>query len=102
MSKRETVVLVSRVFALLLAVWALVEITYLPEHLLALFHHMSQRSVLAAHDYWSSYYMVITALHFVRIAGLSIAAVLFWKCGPGVERIFSPPPDNTNGVVQAI
>lgn len=42
---------VSRAFSLLLITWLLVDVTYLPQELLGLGHHMSQRSVLATQDY---------------------------------------------------
>jgi len=94
MSRKELVSLASRAFALLLTTWALVDLTYLPEHLFALSHHLSLRSVLATHDYWSSYYLMITAFHLVRLLALFLAAALFWRCGPRVEALFSPPQDD--------
>jgi hypothetical protein len=60
MSRKELVLLVSRAFALLLITWALVEVTYLPDRLFELFHHLSQRSVLATRDYWSTYDLILT------------------------------------------
>jgi hypothetical protein len=56
MSRKEIVLLVSRAFALLLISWAFVEVTYLPERLFALSHHLNQSSVSVANDYWSRYY----------------------------------------------
>lgn len=94
MSRKETALLVSRAFALLLTTWALVDVTYLPERLFALSHHMSLRSALATHDYWSSYYLIITAFSLVRILALFLAAALFWRCGPRAEALFSPQQDN--------
>ena len=89
MSRKELVLLVSRAFALLLITWAFVEITYLPERLFALSHHLSQSSVLVAHDYWSSYYLIITVFLVLRVLALFVAAALFWRCGPRVEELFS-------------
>ena len=94
MSRKEIVLLVSRAFALLLISWALVEITYLPERLFALSHHLSQSSVLVAHDYWSSYYLIITVFLVLRMLALFLAAALFWRCGPWVEALFSPQQEN--------
>jgi hypothetical protein len=93
MSKKELAFLVSRAFGLLLATWALVDVTYLPERLFALSHYMSQRSILAPRDYMTSYYLIITAFALVRTLALFIAAALFWKCGPRVEKLFSPQLD---------
>lgn len=92
MSRKELVCLVSRAFALLLITWALVEGTYLPERLFALFHHLGQSSVLVAHDYWSSYYLIVTVSLVLRILVLLLGAALFWRCGPSVETVFSTQP----------
>ena len=90
MSKKELLQLVSRAFALLLLSWLLLDITYMPEKLFTLFHHQSQSSVLATHDYWSSLYLIETIFYAVRLLALSFAAAWFWKCGPRVEALFSP------------
>jgi hypothetical protein len=63
----------------------LVEITYLPERLFSLSHHVSQRSVLATEDYWTSDYLIITGFLVVRIIALFSAARVLWKCGPRVQ-----------------
>ena len=94
MSRKEIVLLVSRAFAVLLISWAFVEVTYLPERLFALSHHMSQSSVLVVHDYWSSYYLIVTAFLVLRMLALFLAAALFWRCGPRVEALFSPQQGN--------
>jgi hypothetical protein len=94
MSKRELVLVVSRAFALLLITWALVEVTYLPDRLFALIHHLNLRSALATYDYWSRYYLILTVSSVVRMIALFLAAALFWRCGPRVETLFSPPQDD--------
>ena len=88
MSRKELVLVVSRTLSLLLIAWALVEITYLPERLFSLSHHVSERSVLASEDYWTRYYLLITLFLVVRIIALFIAALMFWKCGPRVQTLF--------------
>ena len=77
MSRKDIVFVVSRAFALLLISWAFLEVTYLPERLFALSHHLSQSSVLVAHDYWSSYYLIITAFLVLRMLALFLAAAFF-------------------------
>ena len=95
MSKKELVLLVSRAFALLLITWALVEVTYIPERVFALSHHMRQSSVLATSlDYGSRYYLILIVFNVVRMLALFFAAVLFWRCGPRVEALFSQQPGN--------
>jgi hypothetical protein len=94
MSRKEVVLVVSRAFALLLISSAFVEVTYLPERLFALSHHLSQTSVFVAHDYWSSYYSITTVFLVLRILALLLAAALFWRCGPRVEGLFSPQQES--------
>jgi hypothetical protein len=94
MSRRELVSLVSRAFALLLIVWAFVELTYLPDRLLGLIHHLNERSAVAPHDYWSSYYLMLTVFTILRMLVFLVVAVLFWRCGPRVEALFSSQQGN--------
>jgi hypothetical protein len=89
MSRKELVLLVSRAFALLMIAWAFVELTYLPDRLLGLVHHLNERSALVPHDYWSNYYSVLAISTVLRMLVFFFAAVLFWRCGPRVEALFS-------------
>ncbi|MGA8150320.1 MAG: hypothetical protein WB952_05180 [Terriglobales bacterium] len=89
MSRRELVFLVSRAFALFLLTWALVELSYLPEQVLSLSHAVSERSVLATGDYWSRYHWMLAVLTALRMLALFLASILFWRCGPQVEALFS-------------
>lgn len=95
MTREELVFPFSRLFSLLLSTWALVEVSYLPERLFALSRHINERSVLATHDYWSTYYSIATVSLAVRIAALLLAAVLFWQCGPRVQALFSERQEQT-------
>jgi len=90
MSRKESVLLVSRAFALFLISWALADVTYLPERLFTLFHHLNQRSVLATRDYWSTYDLLLTGSVVVRILALFLAAAVFWRGGPRVQTLLSP------------
>jgi hypothetical protein len=92
MSKKELVLVASRAFALLLISWGTVEVTYLPQRLLTLSHHLSQRSVFHIYDYWSTYYLIITVFNAVRMLGMFLAAALFWRCGPRVMALFAQQP----------
>ena len=94
MSRKEIVLLASRAFAFYLTAWGISDVTYLPERFLALFHHMSQQSVLAPQNYLRNYYLLLTGFTVVRIVGLFFAASLFWKCGPRIEALFSSKQDN--------
>lgn len=94
MSRKELVLLVSRAFALFLITWAFAELTYLPDRLIELVHHINGRSVLAPPDYWSSYYSILAGSTLLRIIAFFFAATLFWKCGPRIEALFSRQDDD--------
>lgn len=93
MSRKEVVLLVSRAFGLLLTTWALAEVTYLPDRLFALFHHLSLGSSSATNDFWIRYYLILTVSTLVRVIAMFLVAILFWRCGPSVEALFSPQQD---------
>src|SRR5450631_4755511 len=94
MSRKELVLLVSRTFALFLTTWALVEVTYLPHTLYSLFHHLSVQSALATYDYWSRYDSILAVCGVFRMIAMFLVAALFWRCGPWVQALFSPPQEN--------
>jgi hypothetical protein len=71
MSKKELLLVASRAFSLLLITWAVVELTYLPERLFSLHHHLGQASVV------------------LRVVALLFAAIVFWRCKPGIQGIFT-------------
>ena len=93
MSRKEVVLLVSRAFAAIQLVTALLETTYLPERLFSMHHHAKLLSVLsdsAADNYYRTYDQTGVFSLIARIAGLLILTVAFWKCGPWVERAVLP------------
>jgi len=90
MSKREIVLLFSRALAIIQAVTGLLEVTYLPQELLGLFHHIYPLQTPMFGDYWSRYYMETVLALVTRIAICFLAAMLLWKCGPEIERFLMP------------
>jgi len=90
MTRREIVVLVSRALAVIQLMTALIEITYLPDHLMNLIHHMIPLQTPYFGDYWSRYYMEALLALVARIAILLLAALTFWKCGPKIEQLLLP------------
>ena len=90
MSRREIIVLVSRALAIIQIVTALLELTGLPQELLGLFHHILPIQKPVFGDYWSRYYMEAVLSLIARIAICSFAALLFWGCGPKIEKFLMP------------
>jgi hypothetical protein len=91
MSREDGMQLASRALALLIVIWVFVELTYLPGSLLSLVHQLRVRSVLVPQSYGvrSAVASIITL--GLRLVGLSVAALWFWNCGPGVQSAFSAP-----------
>jgi hypothetical protein len=77
------VLLVSRAVAILTMITALTELlTNLPYWVFTFSHlHESNPSTTM----WFVY-----RVSFVRIALLFLIAALFWRCGPGIERLLLP------------
>jgi len=91
MSRKDAVVLASRTLALLLVVWALSDVSYLPEYAHSFVRHTDQESVLfTSHGYWYWYYLFRLGSLLVRIVGYSLAARWLFKGGHEVLELFLP------------
>jgi hypothetical protein len=88
MSQKEAVLLVSRALALYLLCWAFSELSNIPVSLFSLAHHVSQRGVLAASDYFSDYDVLSLSLRVVRIVTLLGVAAWLYTCGLSTEKFF--------------
>jgi len=91
MSRKDAAVLASRTLAWLLIVWALAEVSYLPEYGHSFFHELHHESVLStAHGYWYYYYVIRLSSLLVRMVGYSLFARWLFKGGPKIEALFLP------------
>ena len=93
MSRKEIVLLVSRAFAAIQLITALLDMSYLPERLFSMYHHAKLVSVLshsATDNYFRTYDQIGLLSLIARIAGLLILTVVFWECGPWFERVVLP------------
>jgi hypothetical protein len=91
MERSEAVRLVSRALSVIYGVFALDEITYLPERLLSYVHYTNEwRSAQSpsAVAYLPTLYRVEVGFLFVRIVIYLALALALWNCGPWVERLF--------------
>jgi hypothetical protein len=96
MSRKEAVLLVSRTLSILQLIYAMMELTYLPVRFASLFHHTTRINLLGPSgydDYWSGYYRVDIAFLFARVTICLVVAFLFWNCGPRIERMLLPNPE---------
>jgi hypothetical protein len=79
-SKKDTLLIVSRAATLYLLCWALSDLTYLPGGAIMLSRHGSD-------SLWV-YELTNLVFRLARIAALFAAAAWFYKCGPRVAAYF--------------
>jgi len=73
MSRRDAIVLASRTLALLLMVWALTEVSYLPALVHAFVHHSREgHESSVGSDYLHHYYLIVLSFTITRIIGYSL------------------------------
>ena len=96
MSRKDAVLLASRTLALLLTVWALSDVSYLPERLHSFLRYANQELAGSALQYWRHYYLIALGFLIVRIVGFSLMARWLYKCGPEVEELLLPAEREEN------
>ena len=92
--RREAIVLASRLLAVLLTIWALAEVSYLPTSLYSFLRYSDQgggTSSIAMH-YWHHHYLMSLGFLIIRIVGYTLIASWFYRCGPDIEELLLPTP----------
>jgi NADH:ubiquinone oxidoreductase subunit 3 (subunit A) len=88
MSRRDALVLGSRALALLFAVWALGQASYLPESLHSFHRYIGQEPASStAIQYWRHYYLIRLSFLVIRVVGFALLARWLYKGGPEVEEL---------------
>jgi hypothetical protein len=92
MSKTDAVVIASRALSVLLTVWALTEVSYLPEFLHSLLHYSDQSVQASASytQYMHRYHLIRVGFLITRIVGYFLMARWFYKGGPEIEELLLP------------
>jgi hypothetical protein len=91
MSRKDAVVLAARTLAALLSVWALTDVSYLPERLHPFVYYLSQEATSSAsREHFRHYYLIGLGFLVVRIVGYSLMARWLYKSGPEVEELLLP------------
>lgn len=91
MSRKDGVVIASRVLSVFFTVWALGEVTYLPEFLHSYLHYADPEVVPSAYiHYMHHYYLLRVGFLVTRIIGYFLMARWLYKGGPGIEELFLP------------
>jgi hypothetical protein len=78
MSRADAVVLASRSLALLFTVWALAEVSYLPDRLYSFLQYGRHSD------------LITLGFLVTRIVGFSLLAMWLRRCGPEVEELLLP------------
>lgn len=91
MTRREAIVLGSRLLATLMTIWALTEVCYLfPEvHSFARYAPEMTTSSSAV-EYWRHHYLIEIGFTVTRIIGYSLMSVWLYKGGPEIDELLLP------------
>jgi len=89
MSRKDAIVLAGRTLAVLLTVWALTDVSYLPERLHSFLFYLN-RQPTSSTPYGHHYYLIALGFLVVGIVGYSLMARWLYKCGPDVEELLLP------------
>lgn len=99
MSRKDALVLASRALALLFAVLALSESSYLPEFVHSFRRYMGQEpGSSTAIQYWRHYYLIRLSFLVTRVVGFSLLARWLFRGGPEVEELLLHPASQENAV----
>jgi hypothetical protein len=75
MSRKDAIVLAARTLAVLLTVWALTDVSYLPDRLYSFLYYLNQQPTSSASTlHWRNDYLIALGFLVVRIVGYSLIA----------------------------
>jgi len=104
MSKQEVAVIPSRALAVLLTVWALSEVSYLPGHIQSYLHYAYHETTSSTNlpylQYMQHSYRLALCFHVARIVGYSLLARWLFKGGAEVSELFLPTSNEPQAVAQ--
>ena len=99
MSRKDAIMLASRTLAVLLTVWALSDISYLPERVNSFVHYLNREPASSSSiGYWRHYYLIGLGFLVTRIVGYSLMARWLYKGGREVEELFLPAAAQENTI----
>ena len=91
MSRSDAVVLGARVLAVLLIVWALSSVSYLPESVFSYLRYTNQFPTSSSGGvYWRHYHLISLGFLIARIVGYSLMARWLYRGGPDIEELLLP------------
>jgi len=89
MSRRDAIVLGSRMLAVLLSVDALAEVSYVPSNVYSFLHYGEGASLPSA-QYWHHHYLLTLGFLIARILGFSLMSMWLFRSGPDIEELLLP------------
>ena len=99
MSRQEALTIASRALALLFAVGALSEASYLPEFIHSFRHYGNlEPGSSTAIQYLRHYYLIRLSFLAIRVVGYSLLARWLYKGGPEVEELLLASAPQEDGV----
>lgn len=97
MSRKDALTLASRTLASLLAVWALSELSSLPQSLHSFLRYINQDpGASTTPQYWRHYYLIALGFHVTRIVGFSLMSRWLYKGGQDVQELLLPTAAEEN------
>jgi hypothetical protein len=90
MTKKALIQLASRALAMNLAIWSVVDLAYMPAYVFAIAHHATAKNASAWENYMYHYDFILLVTRIVLSAGLFVAAVWIYRCGPEIENFLTP------------
>jgi len=91
MSREDAITLASRTLAVLIMVWTLADISYLPGSIHAFLHYSNvELSTPSATDYYRHANLMSLSFLIVRIIGYSLLSRWLFKGGPEVFELLLP------------
>ncbi len=100
MSRQDAVTLASRSLALLLTLWVLAEVSYLPSAVLAFGHYVGHEVSSSSNgeywQYWRQHYLIELSFLVTRIIGLSLMARWIYKGGREIRELLLPDEREEN------
>lgn len=94
MSRKDAVWLASRTLSVLLTIWALTDVSYLPGEVHGFLRYHQQPETSAYLHYMHHSYLISLGFLITRIIGYSLMARWLYKCGPEVEELLLPATHN--------
>ena len=88
MSAKNVVTIVCRALAVYLLFWFLSDLTYLPSHLFALWHHKNGLGTQIGTTYWRDSERISLVFLLLRMVVLFFAVQWFYRSGPALQGYF--------------